>query len=154
MSSIAQNIPEDVICEVFTHFPVRLDVVGSGCFPWYLGHICSKWRVAFLSTPQFWNYNRICGNTISVHDQRKMKRITDIVTFFLEQNPGCPFDLQYYSCNPFHPELVSKVSPLHWVVTCYLVTQTVTIAHSTEPTTYVAGMTPGLSDTAVSLRMN
>lgn len=110
MSSIAQNIPEDVICEIFTHFPARLDVVGSGCFPWYLGHICSRWRVAFLSTPQFWNYICICGHTIATHDQRKMKRITDIVTFFLEQNPGCPFDLQYYSCNPFHPDLVSKVS--------------------------------------------
>ena len=30
--------------------------------------------------------------------------------------------------------------PLFWVVTHYLVTQTVTIAHSTEPTTYVAGI--------------
>ena len=49
MTSIAQVMPPDIVCEIFVYFGTCLNANNPENFPWYLGHICSQWRTALLS---------------------------------------------------------------------------------------------------------
>ena len=89
MTSIAQVIPQDIVQEIFVHIGgediVWLDVEHPKYFPWYLGHICSQWRITLLSMPPR-------GLKAGKH-QRNKELTMNIVTYFLEWKRGHQFDL-------------------------------------------------------------
>ncbi|KAF8717625.1 hypothetical protein AX14_012083 [Amanita brunnescens Koide BX004] len=84
MTSIAQVIPQDIVQEIFVHIGgediVWLDVEHPKYFPWYLGHICSQWRITLLSMPPR-------GLKAGKH-QRNKELAMNIVTYFLEWKRG------------------------------------------------------------------
>ncbi|KAM6499454.1 hypothetical protein JOM56_004962 [Amanita muscaria] len=52
-----QTLAPELIFEILSKFlpGLTLHVFEPRYFPWYLGHICSSWRVVFKSSPQFWS---------------------------------------------------------------------------------------------------
>lgn len=52
-----QTLAPELIFEILSKFlpGLTLHVTEPRYFPWYLGHICSSWRVVFKSSPQFWS---------------------------------------------------------------------------------------------------
>jgi hypothetical protein len=52
-----QNLTPELVFGIFGHFlpGLKLSVTEPAQFPWYLGHICSRWRDVFISYPAFWS---------------------------------------------------------------------------------------------------
>lgn len=52
-----QDLPNELISQIFeqyAHGPCP--TTNSDRQPWYLGHICSRWRKVALATPNLWNF--------------------------------------------------------------------------------------------------
>src|SRR5258708_245724 len=112
MTSIAHVISEDIVCEIFTNFSAAINATCPIYFPWYLGHICSAWRATFLSmVPQFWHKLDVYNPCLYISgDPGKLRRITNIVKFFLERNCGHQFDLDFScSCEKREWDQVSNI---------------------------------------------
>ncbi|KAM6503501.1 hypothetical protein JOM56_000444 [Amanita muscaria] len=98
MPSTAQSLPEDVIREILKYFAAPLLTLIDGStqeFPWYLSHVCSSWRVAFLSMQQeFWNKFLLYPAISRTHESEQ--QCTDIATAFLERSNGKPFAFEIH----------------------------------------------------------
>ncbi|KAK2461018.1 hypothetical protein APHAL10511_006959 [Amanita phalloides] len=88
-SSIAQRIPSGIIYEILQYFSAPLLTGQLDHFPWYLAHICSSWRIEFMSMRRnFWN-------EITIYLTRKEQgRTLDVLDMFLECNLGYPFSFE------------------------------------------------------------
>ncbi|KAJ7358098.1 hypothetical protein DFH08DRAFT_439134 [Mycena albidolilacea] len=56
--SAIERIPNELLCEIFTlTLPCTRHVVDQTLEqpPWWLGHICQRWRAAVLENPLFWS---------------------------------------------------------------------------------------------------
>ena len=95
------NLPSEIISEIFKNFstPVMPIHQWPKSFPWFLGHICARWRIIFLSmSTHFW------GN-IKINISKTMKpyplsvawfeRALDILNFCLKCNEGCPLSFSF-----------------------------------------------------------
>ena len=91
------DIPTDILQEIFKDCFSRPLRPCFSQFPWYLGHVCSRWRALFLSMRStFWN--RI---EIEWHDDygplmpEQFATVQEIVAFFLDCARGAPFSLAF-----------------------------------------------------------
>ena len=97
-SSIADRFPLDVIREILKHLASPLDVNRPSAFPWYLGHICSAWRAAFLTMlGVFWSeihirWIRRYPNSMAYNNQ-----VHGLVKTFMERNQGRPFSFAWHA---------------------------------------------------------
>ena len=104
------DIPTEILREIFAYFSSPLQVAQAYQFPWHLGQVCSQWRALFISMRStFWRkieidrrYNPFLGLTPSP------KRITTIVTFFLNRTQGAPFSFSF-----FHPHGYEEYEKKH-----------------------------------------
>ncbi|KAM6492006.1 hypothetical protein JOM56_012644 [Amanita muscaria] len=98
MPSTAQSLPEDVIREILKYFAAPLLTLIDGStqeFPWYLSHVCSSWRVAFLSMQQeFWNKFLLYPAISRTHESEQ--QCTDIAAAFIERSNGKPFAFEIH----------------------------------------------------------
>ncbi|KAK2459434.1 hypothetical protein APHAL10511_008545 [Amanita phalloides] len=101
MSCIAQNVPAEVIHQIFALFSATLRTVDPTAFPWFLGHICSKWRFIFLSMTQFWHTISISFQEVGSRWQPDIELAKNITQFFLEQNSTAPFSFTFEVLNAF-----------------------------------------------------
>jgi hypothetical protein len=90
---MSDAVPIEILQEVFKLcFSPPLVAYDAGKFPWYLGHVCSRWRALFFSMRStFWN-------EIIIDDLRHNtadKHIEGIVAFFLDRTCGKPFSFIY-----------------------------------------------------------
>jgi hypothetical protein len=98
------DIPTELLQEVFKQIKQSLasrlrahsrKPDQPGRFPWYLGHVCSRWRSLFLSMRStFWN--RI--DIELWHDDysgEEESRESEIVAFFLDRTRGAPFSFSF-----------------------------------------------------------
>lgn len=64
-----KELPTELISrifEVYAHGANTLDLsVKSPKPPWFLGHICSRWRQVALTSPNLWNFFIFGGNTVT-----------------------------------------------------------------------------------------
>ncbi|KAK2465064.1 hypothetical protein APHAL10511_002872 [Amanita phalloides] len=90
-SFIAQRIPSTIIYEILQYFSAPLLTGRLDRFPWYLAHICSSWRIEFMSMRRnFWS-------EITIHLTRKEQgRTLDVLDMFLECNLGYPFSFELH----------------------------------------------------------
>lgn len=57
--SPVKELPNEIISRIFeqyAHGPCPDPTYAINRQPWYLGHICSRWRTVALATPNLWNY--------------------------------------------------------------------------------------------------
>jgi hypothetical protein len=92
--SIAQVMPQDIICEIFAYVwnYWHLDANEPKFFPWYLCHICSQWRTTLLSMGPHKLYVSSSEGDIWMGRESSFE-IANVVTHFLELNRGRQFDL-------------------------------------------------------------
>ena len=80
-------------------FSTPLVAYDAGEFPWYLGHVCSRWRALFFSMRStFWN-------RIIINDWQQVtatRHIEGIVAFFLGRTCGKPFSFIYIRTSRTH----------------------------------------------------
>ncbi|KAF8347423.1 hypothetical protein F5887DRAFT_955754 [Amanita rubescens] len=89
------DIPVEILHEIFKQSlssPLR---VHQPCeFPWYLGHVCSRWRALFFSMRStFWSNVEIemrIGDSWGSFD-----RMYEIVNFFFDCTRGAPFSFTF-----------------------------------------------------------
>jgi hypothetical protein len=93
------NIPMDILQEVFKQiWTSPLQAYKAYEFPWYLGHVCSKWRAVFLSMQStFWNKIEIewYDNSGVGLKEQDAANVTEIVHFFLDCTHGAPFSFAF-----------------------------------------------------------
>ncbi|KAM6502755.1 hypothetical protein JOM56_002732 [Amanita muscaria] len=98
MPSTAQSLPDDVIREILKTFAAPLLILIDGSaqeFPWYLSHVCSSWRVAFLSMHQdFWNKFLLYPAIFWTYESEL--QCTDIAAAFIEHSNGKPFSFEIH----------------------------------------------------------
>lgn len=54
-----KDLPNEIIARIFEQYaygPLPHPSCDDPCPPWYLGHICSRWRAVALSIPSLWNF--------------------------------------------------------------------------------------------------
>jgi hypothetical protein len=101
------HIPLEILQEVFKQCSSPLRPLIAHEFPWYLGHVCSQWRVLFFSMRStFWN--RIAIQLFYSGKERSASRIEEIVAFFLDRTCGRPFSFQLY----ISPAFTFDVQPI------------------------------------------
>jgi hypothetical protein len=97
-----QDLSSEIICEIFKNFstPVSIHPGPTSEFPWFLGQICARWRIVFLSmSTHFWGDIKInvCKATkpfpLSV---AYFERALDILNFCLKCNEGCPLSFSFW----------------------------------------------------------
>jgi hypothetical protein len=97
------DIPTEILQEVFKQslaLPLRaqsrkLDLPSR--FPWYIGHVCSRWRSLFLSMRStFWNRIEIELWHDNYSGQEESPK-SEIVAFFLDCTRGAPFSFSFQS---------------------------------------------------------
>ena len=87
VSSAAQNLPADIIQEMFSYFSTSLRLNVNKEFPWFLGHVCSRWRALFLAmTTKFWQSISIDYRNRWPSDPRQINCILEITRFFVTRN--------------------------------------------------------------------
>ena len=94
------KFPTEIITEIFKNFstPVLIHQ-GPKSFPWFLGHICTRWRIVFLSmSTDFWG--KININFFKTVKQFPLtvawfERALDIFNFCLKCNEGCPLSFSF-----------------------------------------------------------
>ncbi|KAK2459488.1 hypothetical protein APHAL10511_008472 [Amanita phalloides] len=85
--STAQTIPTEVIQQIFALFSTTFTAHDPALFPWFLGHVCSRWRSIFLDmTTEFWHTIHI-----AFHWEDTSKPAKNLIQFFLECDPTAPF---------------------------------------------------------------
>ena len=93
MASVARSLPPEIVCQVLKHFSASL--VFPQCvaqFPFYLGHICSAWRAAFLSMhSHFWSTMILQPGMLYSVDKTHG---TEMVKTFLQRSQGRPLSLE------------------------------------------------------------
>ena len=93
------DIPMDILREVFKQsWTSPLRAHKSYEFPWYLGHVCSKWRAVFFSMRStFWNRIEIewYDDSGVGLKQQDAANVTEIVPFFLDCTRGAPFSVAF-----------------------------------------------------------
>lgn len=101
MTSIAQSLPHDIIHEIFKGFStalildMRKDIPKEDEFPWYLGQICSWWRIVFLSMHrEFWSKYVLCPSRPNASTPGVSKRFITQTKNFLIHGQGHPFTLE------------------------------------------------------------
>ncbi|KIL62487.1 hypothetical protein M378DRAFT_165696 [Amanita muscaria Koide BX008] len=98
MPSTAQSLPDDVIREILKYFAAPLLILIDGSaqeFPWYLSHVCSSWRLAFLSMHQeFWNKFLLYPVISRTH--KSEQQCADIAAAFIERNDGKPLSFEIH----------------------------------------------------------
>ena len=100
-SNSISNLPSEIISEIWKNFstPVPIHPESASQFPWFLGQICARWRVEFLSmSAHFW------GN-IDIDFSKGLKqfplsvayfeRALDILNFCLKCNEGCRLSFSF-----------------------------------------------------------
>ncbi|KAF8337719.1 hypothetical protein F5887DRAFT_531021 [Amanita rubescens] len=102
-----QSAPTEIIREIFKYFSSSMHVRSNGHsinFPWYLGHICSTWRIIFRSmSTEFWSTLRLVFEDRNSYE----KSVNDIISMakvFLQCNRG-----QLFSFNIQGPFETGKV---------------------------------------------
>ncbi|KAK2461160.1 hypothetical protein APHAL10511_006687 [Amanita phalloides] len=92
------HIPADIVQGIFAVFSTTLSTEDPKSFPWFLGHICSRWRSIFRSmTVDIWSKISIMYNA----DSGSRRHYKDLVRFFLDRDPAAPisFDFILLACN-------------------------------------------------------
>ncbi|KAF8729427.1 hypothetical protein AX14_006114 [Amanita brunnescens Koide BX004] len=99
-TSNASNLPLDVISEIFKNYstPLAIDLQPNS-FPWFLGHICARWRKVFLSmSTHFWGNIAITFTRVKKPFQNSaafFERAMDKLNFCLKCNEGCPLSVSF-----------------------------------------------------------
>ncbi|KAM6492786.1 hypothetical protein JOM56_012510 [Amanita muscaria] len=107
----AQNLTMDIVREIFKYFstPLVIRIPDSNHkdrepFPWYLGQICSLWRITFFSMySEFWS-------TITINAHRRYphstwEEIVSVAKVFIECTEGRPFSFSVDAKHPCPPIL-------------------------------------------------
>ncbi|KAF8339256.1 hypothetical protein F5887DRAFT_476211 [Amanita rubescens] len=95
-----QTIAPELVIEIYKHFlsGLTLSVTEPAFFPWYLGHICSRWRNTFISSPYFFNSLTIDleekGKGIYQRRSTRFKRTLAIVRFCMQSTNDHPISLR------------------------------------------------------------
>jgi len=96
VSSAAQNLPDDIIREIFGYFSTSLRLHVSKEFPWFLGHVCSAWRTIFLTmTTEFWQSISLDFRNQRPADARHINCILEMMRFFVTRNQEETISFKY-----------------------------------------------------------
>ncbi|KAK2459431.1 hypothetical protein APHAL10511_008542 [Amanita phalloides] len=123
MTPIAQNVPVEVIHQIFAPFATTLRTDNLTAFPWFLGHICSTWRSVFRSmTAEFWYTISISfekddkdGEDQDCYFSRPIKcsrHIKCVVQFFLERDPAAPLSFALVASERLSQQDQDRVHPI------------------------------------------
>ena len=103
MGTFSRRMPPEIIREIFSHvFSSPLQIGCAGQFPWYLGQICSQWRILFFSMQSvFWrtieiNYLPYGCDCEGPNQRESSQRIDEILTFFLKRTRAAPFSFTLF----------------------------------------------------------
>ena len=97
-----QDLSSEIIGEIFKNFstPVSIHPGPTSEFPWFLGQICARWRVVFLSmSTHFWGDIRINVRKVNKPFPLSVacfERALDILNFCLKCNEGCPLSVSFW----------------------------------------------------------
>ncbi|KAK2464801.1 hypothetical protein APHAL10511_003219 [Amanita phalloides] len=88
----AMGLPTEMVEYIFGFFSKTFAACYPESFPWFLGHICSRWRSIFLSMiKHFWRKISIFYPTPWDYDHD----YGDVVRFFLQRKPEAPFSFHF-----------------------------------------------------------
>ena len=91
------NLSTEIITEIFKNFstPVIIYLRRSMYFPWFLGQICARWRLVFLSmSTHFWGNIAISFFGGTAHPGL-FKRAWDMLNFCLKNSEECQCPLSF-----------------------------------------------------------
>jgi hypothetical protein len=96
------DLPIEILHEIFTYLSSTLRVDLARFFPWYLGQVCSRWRVLFFSMRStFWRKIEIEWKFRYNDNPRFVKTI---LAFFLNRTQGAPFSISLFRREYDYPE--------------------------------------------------
>ena len=92
-----RRIPAEIVHEIFSHLSSPLRVHEPREFPWYLGQICSEWRVTFLSMQSFF-WNELEIETLEDRDGQSGPSpcTMAMIDFFLDNIRGASFSFTFF----------------------------------------------------------
>jgi hypothetical protein len=94
------EFPTEIISEIIKNFSTPVPIhQGPKSFPWFLGHICARWRIVFLSmSTHFWGNIKIDFSRTMMQlplSVAYFERALDILNFCLKCNEGCPLSFSF-----------------------------------------------------------
>ena len=91
------DLPIEILREIFAYLSSPLRVHRAHEFPWYLGKVCSRWRVLFFSMRStFWKKIEIDWEPSFLRLIRFSERLKAILAFFLHRTQGAPFSFSLF----------------------------------------------------------
>ncbi|KAJ7827243.1 hypothetical protein B0H14DRAFT_2452816, partial [Mycena olivaceomarginata] len=90
--SAVRRVPMEIICEIFSWtlpYNRRIDRETTRPTPWYLGHICRRWRAAAIGMSVLWT-------SISFYASRNARVAQEIIETQLRRSGNAPLHLTFH----------------------------------------------------------